>query len=89
MVGIEGTTVKGICELEYNGWNSYRHQSPEVYNYAQTIGFPVDWVDWEPALFGFTPKPPNRSVQGIKRLNNEHQSVMNAWQNNNYSLLNF
>ena len=54
VVGIEGTTVKGICQLKENGWDSYQHHSPEAYNYAQTIGFPVEWIDWDVHVFGFT-----------------------------------
>lgn len=80
VVGIEGKTVKGICELEKNGWESYQHRSPEVYNYAQTIGFPVEWIDWNADVFGFTPTPPAEGVQGVRRLRNESQEVIRAWQ---------
>jgi hypothetical protein len=79
VVGIEGTTVRGICELKKNGWESYQYHSPEAYNYAQTIGFPTDWVDWNPAVFGFTPVPPAQGVQGVGRLQNESQHVSDAW----------
>ncbi len=77
VVGIEGTTVKGICELEKNGWESYQHHSG--YNYAQTIGFPVEWIDWDADVFGFTPTPPRQSVQGVRRLRNESHEVIRAW----------
>jgi hypothetical protein len=79
VVGVEGTTVKGICQLTKNGWESYMHHSPEAYNYAQTIGFPVEWVDWDPHTFGFTPTPPAKSVQGVAGLQNESQKVVDAW----------
>lgn len=81
VVGIEGTSVKGICELRVNGWESYRYQSPEAYNHAQTIGFPVDWVDWNPQVFGFTPTAPAQSVQGVAGLQNESQRVADVWSN--------
>ena len=77
VVGIEGTTVKGICELEKNGWESCQHHSG--YNYAQTIGFPIEWIDWDADVFGFTPTPPRQSVQGVGRLRNESQEVIRAW----------
>ena len=55
VVGIEGTAVKGICQLEHNGWDSYRYDGPDAYNYAHTVGFPVRWRDWDADGFGFTP----------------------------------
>lgn len=79
IVGIEGITVKGICELSKNGWESYIHTAPETYNYAQTIGFPVEWVDWDINIFGFSPTPPSKSVQGVAGLQNESQKVIDAW----------
>jgi len=79
VVGIEGTTVKGICQLNKNGWESYQYHSPEAYNYAQTIGFSVEWIDWDANVFGFTPVPPAQSVQGIAGLQNESQQVISAW----------
>jgi hypothetical protein len=79
VVGIEDTTVKGLCELQKDGWTSYRYQSPEAYNYAQTIGFPVDWVDWDPRVFGFTPTAPAKSVQGLAGLQAQSQQVVDAW----------
>jgi len=36
IVGVEGTTVKGVCQLNENGWKSYQYHCPEAYNYAQT-----------------------------------------------------
>ena len=79
IVGIEGITVKGICELVSNGWESYRYDSPEAYNYAQTIGFPVEWVDWNPQVFGAAPIAPAKGVQGVAGLQNESQRILDAW----------
>lgn len=79
VVGIEGTVVKGICELRVNGWKSYRYDSPEAYEYAQTIGFPVRWVDWNPQTFGAAPTTPAHSVQGVAGLQNESQRIVAAW----------
>lgn len=81
IVGIEGTVVKGICQLEQNGWESYRLLFPEVYEYANTIGFPVIWHDWNSKIFGPPPTPPGQSVQGIAGLRNEAQRIENTWQN--------
>ncbi len=79
VVGVEGIIVRGICELNRNGWESYQYQSPEAYNYAQTIGFPVKWIDWDAEVFGFTPIPPRQGVPGVRRLQNESHEVLRAW----------
>lgn len=79
VVGIEGTSVKGICQLKKNGWESYHYHYPEAYNYAQTIGFPVEWIDWNPNLFGSPPTTPAQGVQGVAGLQNESQRVTDAW----------
>lgn len=81
VVGIEGTTVKGICKLDKNGWESYEHHSPEAYNYAHTIGFPAEWIDWDSRALGFTPTPPAKSVQGVCALQSESQRIIDAWAN--------
>ena len=77
VVGIEGRNVRGICQLEHNGWDSYRYDDPAAYNYAHTVGCPVEWRDWE---FGFTPQPPARGVPGIRALQNDYQRVIDAWE---------
>ena len=76
VVGIEGVAVKGICRLEQEGWESYKHDS--TYEYAQTVGFPVEWVDWE---FDFTPRAPNQGVPGIRQLQSEREKVISVWEN--------
>lgn len=81
IVGIEGTTVKGICQLNKNGDESYKYLFPHVYNYAQTIGFSVEWEDWDSSKFGFTPTPPAQSVQGIAGLVQESSKVIDFWRN--------
>ena len=78
VVGIEGVNVKGVCELTKNGWESYRYDSPEAYNYAQTIGFPVEWIDWDP-VFGPPPVAPAHGVQGVAGLQAESHRVAEAW----------
>lgn len=70
--------MRGICELRENGWESYQYLFPEVYNYAQAIGFPVEWIDWDTDVFGFTPTPPAEGVQGVRRLRNESQEEIRA-----------
>lgn len=80
VVAVEGTTVKGICQLERDALNSYSHQP--AYEYAQTIGFPVRWVDWKEEEFGFVPKPPSHGVLGIAGLQDESLAVKNAWRIN-------
>ena len=78
IIAIEGITVKGICEMPIDGVESYRYD--DSYEYAQTIGFPVKWVDWNKNNFGdFIPTAPKLSVQGIRGLNKESFDVKEAW----------
>jgi hypothetical protein len=79
IVGIEGTIVKGICELKTDALGSYKYDSKYKEGYAQTIGFPVRWIDWNEKAFKFTPRTPARSVQGIKRLNQDKEKLLKAW----------
>jgi hypothetical protein len=82
IVAREGTTVKGICQIEQNGWESYRYDNPDVWNeaftYAQTVGFPVNWVDWDEEIFDFVPIPP-RMLLGIRALKVDKERVIEAW----------
>ncbi len=80
VVGIEGVEVRGICQLGHNGWDSYRYDDPDAYNYAHTVGFPVKWIDWNADEFGFTPQPPAQSVAGIREMQNDRQRVIDAWE---------
>lgn len=80
VVAIEGTTVKGICQILQDGVTSYKYAGPgDVYEYAQTVGFPVAWVDWDAALFGFVPVAPAKSVLGIAGLVQDSAQVVSAW----------
>jgi len=79
IVGIEGTKVRGICQLERNAIDSYRFDSPDAFHYTQTVGFPVKWHDWNEDQIGFTPIAPAQSVDGLEGLNKESQQVIEAW----------
>ena len=78
IVGIEGTDVKGFCQIKNNGWDSYKYNDTGVYEYSQTVGFPVDWIDWDANRFGFTPNPPAQSVQGLEGLRKESQKLIDV-----------
>jgi hypothetical protein len=78
IVGIERTTVKDICQMPINGWENYKYDRTGVYEYVQTVGFPVEWVDWDSAVFSFTPTPPSKGVLGVTGLINEHQALVSA-----------
>ena len=78
IVAIKGIDVKGICQAGADGINSYQHQP--AYEYAQTVSFPVKWVNWEQSVFGFVPTPPSRGVLGIVGLEKESKQVIEAWQ---------
>lgn len=79
IVGIEGTAVKGVSQINQNGGESYRYDDSGAYEYAQTIGFPVEWIDWNPKIFcNFTPTAPLRLL-GIKGVENDRQRVIEVW----------
>jgi hypothetical protein len=78
IIGIEGRQVMGICEMPSDATESYKYGGG--YEYAQTIGFPVKWVDWNKNNFGdFIPTTPKLAVLGIRGLNNERGEVIKAW----------
>jgi hypothetical protein len=76
VVGIEGTTVRGICEMPSCAKWTYRYQG--AYDYAHTVGHPVEWVEWNSVL-GAPPRPPNQSVHGLRQLQSEREAVLAAW----------
>ena len=59
LVGIEGRTVCGVCQLPSDARFSYEYD--RRFHYAQTVG-PVEWVDWSADRFRFAPTAPAQSV---------------------------
>jgi len=78
VVGIEGTTVRGICQLAIDARTSYEFQ--DGFNYAHAVGFPVNWIDWNESILGLPPITPGRGVFGIKGLQKQHSYVLKCWQ---------
>ncbi len=76
-VAIEGRTVRGVCELPADGWATYRYQ-PHT-EYAQTIGHPVRWIDWDAAIFGPEPVAPAQGVPGMVQVRGDAERVEEAW----------
>lgn len=76
IIGHEGAEVIGICQMTADAIESYRYDNG--YEYAQTIGFPVTWIDWNQNFSKFSPKANARSL-GIRGLNNESAKVIEAW----------
>lgn len=81
VVGIEGTNVRGICQVDLDANESYQLQSPNEFNYAQTISCGVKWFDWDKSILGMPPTAPAQSVQGVAGLNKEYNLVLEAWKN--------
>ena len=84
IVGIEGTRVRGICEVQTNGFDSYQDQiyyknDGSKSEYANTFGGKVQWFDWCPYRLGKAPTTPAKSVRGIAGLWKERNHVLNAW----------
>ena len=77
VVGIEGTRVRGICQVSASAVETYQYQP--AWEYAQTIGFPVTWHDWDQGVMGPPPQAPAHGVLGIRGLKNERDIVQNAW----------
>ena len=79
VVGIEGTTVKGLCQLQIDAADSYDLMLPEHFNYAQTVCQGVTWHDWDTAKIGKAPVTPSKGIQGVKGLVKESSLVQKAW----------
>ena len=78
IVGRVGAEVVGICQATQNGWHSYRYDP--AYVYAQTISYPVDWVDWGDLEAGDPPSGPG-IVAGVLHLIGAREQVIRAWVN--------
>ncbi|MCV6587411.1 MAG: hypothetical protein OIF57_00070 [Marinobacterium sp.] len=79
VIGIEGTKVRGICQIECDAKESYKLESPERFEYDQTVSSGVKWYDWKEKMLGAPPSAPAQSVPGIARLQKEHDYVLSAW----------
>ena len=78
IVGRVGAEVVGICQATQNGWHSYRYDP--AYEYAQTISYPVNWVDWMNLGAGDPPIGPG-IVAGVLNLVEARERVTDAWVN--------
>lgn len=78
VVAIEGTAVRGICQVSSDAISSYIYQRD--WEYGQTIGFPVTWHDWDADLFGPAPQPPSRGILGIRGLDQDSDTVRRVWE---------
>jgi hypothetical protein len=75
VVAIEGTTVRGICQMGSDAKSSYAYDATR--EYAQTVGHPVAWVDWNDATFG--PPPKATRMLAVRSLNEDRALVEMAW----------
>jgi hypothetical protein len=69
-------SVKGICQIEESGWQSYCYDNPEAFSYAHTIGFPVMWIDW--SAMNIAPPPTPSVIPGIQAVESP-QAIIDAW----------
>lgn len=76
-IAIEGRSVRGICEVRADGWATYKHQ-PHA-EYAQTIGYPIRWIDWGDANVGPEPTTPAQGVPGIVQVRGDAARIGHAW----------
>ena len=78
IVALEGTTIKGICQMTKNAADSYEYHN--AHNYAHTVGYPVKWLVWDKKIFGSAPIAPGQSVYGIRRLIKQRDYVISCWE---------
>lgn len=72
--------VMGICQASRNAWESYRHDDPYVFDYAQTVCFPVNWFDWDEELID-PPNPP-AMIAGIQSMGiDQANRIIDLWDN--------
>ena len=72
-------SVAGICKADRNAWESYRHDNPDVYDYANTVCFPVEWIDWETTSV-VPPRPP-AMIAGVQMMGAEQAAhVKISWE---------
>lgn len=77
-VAIEGTEVMGVGKLLGGGAFTYRFD--HHFEYGQTIGYPMRWIDWRPQDMGPPPIAPAQSVPGVAQIRNECDLVVRAFQ---------
>lgn len=70
--------VMGICQADRNAWESYHHDTPELYDYAQTVCYPVNWVDWG-EIATESPRPPALIPGIIPMGKKQAANVEDAW----------
>ncbi len=70
--------VMGICQAEQNAWESYRHDNPGLYDYAQTVCYPVNWVDWKE--IGAKPPRSPSMISGVSPMGTKQAAyVQDVW----------
>jgi hypothetical protein len=54
------------------------HHDPFVYDYAQTVCFPNEWVDWEE--IGAEPPRPPAMIPGVSQIGSEQAThIQEVW----------
>lgn len=77
IVAIEGTRVVGITELKVDAISTYRHDA--YHEYANAFCYGSVWIDWATVSSEFAPVAPAKGVKGIKRLQQDREKVLAAW----------
>ena len=80
VVGVEGTTIRGICQVIQKGADAYKFDPPgESREYVHTIRF-ANWIDWDDKAFGTPPNVARQGVTGITKFRKQRDSIVAAWQ---------
>jgi hypothetical protein len=73
VVALEGTRVRGICEVRGDYWYDADH------HFAQCLGRDIHWVDWDRAVLGPPPPHPPRRLLGVAQVGKDRDWICQAW----------
>lgn len=78
LIAIEGTQVKGFCQIIDNVKLEYLWQ--ECYEYAHCIAKCIKWVDW---AFDYKPQASSKGFKGIKKIQKEKKKIIDFLKSEN------
>jgi len=79
----DASPIEGICQTDRNAWESYRFDYPDAFDYAHTVCFPVEWIDW--IEIGETPPSQPARFAGVKRVGDEQAARIQELWNKRFS----
>jgi hypothetical protein len=77
VVALEGEQVKGICQIDRYGYESYSYDAR--YEYAQIFANPVKWHDWNESSKIPVPKRVYARTLAISKVKIEASYIIDCW----------